>query len=243
MKYKCLVLLLLFCFSCQQNILVVAQNVEPLALNYYLAFDITAIDYQNPDGQETHSIYSNQDLGVSLLFEDISESDRYFYFASYRDTAEDSITLIGTLRFVLDNSTPFEQEVFHLEFIINEAREHLNQQAEGGYVYNNNQLLAERLRDLDWGRDNALFSNSPLSEFLLSFPDTSLAEGEVDNWPLTSNGFYFEHENLTFSEVEYRPAADEIVLSGQFNVEMKMLSCGFYSYFSIENANFKALIQ
>ncbi|MEL7426606.1 MAG: hypothetical protein AAFN81_26675, partial [Bacteroidota bacterium] len=206
-------------------------------------FDITDVNYQNPDEQETTAVFSNQDTEVSLVFEDVTESDRYLYFASYRSIPEDSIALIGALRFVLDQSTPFEQEVFHLEFVIEEAREHLTQQADGSYTYNSNEVLAERLSDENWGRDNSLFADAHLSQFLLSFPDATFPEYWVQHYTMSSNGFYFEHENLEFTSVQYQQATDEIILSGTFGVEMKELSCGFYSFFSVTNANFKVLIQ
>ncbi|MEO0874668.1 MAG: hypothetical protein AAFY48_08705, partial [Bacteroidota bacterium] len=65
MKYFCLSLLLMGCLSCTQNILVEAQDIDPIALSYFLEFDITDVNYQNPDEQETTAVFSNQDTEVS----------------------------------------------------------------------------------------------------------------------------------------------------------------------------------
>lgn len=243
MKYLLLPLLFLGCLSCKQNLIVSSQDVKPAQLNYYLEFDITEVNYQHPDQQETTAIYSNQDVESALTFKDVNDTDRYLYFATYRSTHEDSIALIGELRFVLDESTPFEQEIFHLEFVLEEARSALSQQADGSYIYNSNEVLAQRLQHQNWGQNNGLFSNSQLSQFLLSFPNANFEHQFIENYTLSSNGFYFEHEALEFSQVVYQPATDEIVLEGNFKVEIKELSCGFYSFFSIDNANFKALLQ
>lgn len=243
MKYLLLPLLFLGCLSCKQNLIVSSQDVAPAQLGYFLEFDITDVNYQDPDQQETTAIYSNQDVEVALTFQDVNESDRMLYFAQYRPVHEDSIILIGSLRFVLDESTPFEQEIFLLEFILEEARSALSQLPDGSYIYNSHEVLAQSLQNENWGQSNALFSDSQLNQFLLSFPDANFEHQWMENYTLTSNGFYFEHEELEFTAVEYRPATDEIVLDGKFSVEMKILSCGFYSFFSVDNANFKALIK
>ena len=86
-------------------------------------------------------------------------------------------------------------------------------------------------------------ANGQLNQFLLSFPNVDLGEHTMPNYTLTSNGFYFEHEQLEFSNVVYHSETNTIDLSGNFTVEMKELSCGFYSYFFVENARFQALIH
>lgn len=237
-----LLLLMTSVLGCHQNIIAEAQDVQENSLDYFLAFDITNIDYSNPDAQETTSVYSNQNLETRLQFQDLTTIDRYLFFATYLNISEDSIALIGQLQFILDESTPFEQEVFDLEFVHIEARSNLTPQPDGTYTYNNLGILAERLRQDNWGQ--SVFSgNSQLNQFLLSFPNPNLGEHHMENYTLTSNGFYFEHENLSFTDITFRESANQIDLSGNFNVEMKELSCGFFSYFSVENARFQALIQ
>ena len=66
-----LLLLVLSCWGCHQNIIAEAQDVQDSALDYFLEFDITDINYQNPDEQQTTSVYSNQDnysFKRSMLF-------------------------------------------------------------------------------------------------------------------------------------------------------------------------------
>lgn len=243
MKYLLLPLLLFSCLSCKKSILVEAQDVAPIGLNYYLAFDITDVNYQNPDQQETTSVYSTQDIESQLTFRDYNDADRYIFYTIYRDIPEDSILLIGQLRFVLDESTPFAQEVFHIEFLLEEARSELSEQPDGSYTYNSHAVLAERLQNQNWGNNDNMFANNQLNMLLLSFPDANFEHLWTGNRTLTSNGFYFQHENLEFTDVEYRPASDEIVLTGNFSVHLKELSCGFYSFFAVDNAHFKALLQ
>lgn len=237
-----LALLLFSCWGCHQNIIAEAQDLEQTALDYYLQFDITNIDYVNPDEQQTVSVSSTQDVAINLSFQELSTLDRYLYFASYHPVSDDSITLIGQLHFDLDEETPFQQEEFLLEFILIEARANLTEQPDQTFRYNDLELLATHLQNNNW-TESGFVDNGQLNQFLLSFPNVDLGEHTMPNYTLTSNGFYFEHEQLEFSDVVYHSETNTIDLSGNFTVEMKELSCGFYSYFFIENARFQALIH
>ena len=170
MKYLLLPLLFLGCLSCKQNLIVSSQDVAPAQLGYFLEFDITDVNYQDPDQQETTAIYSNQDIEVALTFQDVNESDRILYFAQYRPVHEDSIVLIGSLRFVLDESTPFEQEIFLLEFVLEEARSALSQQPDGSYIYNNHEALAQSLQNENWGAEQCFIQRQPRQSVLTQLP-------------------------------------------------------------------------
>ena len=45
MKYLSLLLVTILSYSCEQNIVAVAQNIEENSLDYFLEFDITSINY------------------------------------------------------------------------------------------------------------------------------------------------------------------------------------------------------
>ncbi|MEL7247345.1 MAG: hypothetical protein AAFO03_02965 [Bacteroidota bacterium] len=242
MKYLSLLLVTILSYSCEQNIVAVAQNIEENSLDYFLEFDITSINYLGDKEQDQTAVFSNQDLEAELVFYELNTLDRYFYFAYDLNSTEDAVALLGQLRFTLDESTPFEQEVFHLEFVLAESRSNLTEQPDGTFRYTDLSILANHLEDQDWG-SNSFFGGGRINQFLLTFPDTSLEEYGPGSYTITSNGFYFEHEHLDFTAVEYQQATNEIILSGTFGVEMKELSCGFYSFFSVTNANFRALIQ
>jgi len=59
---------------------------------------------------------------------------------------------------------------------------------------------------------------------------------------LSSNGFYFDYETLNIETIEFDYITGDITLIGNFNVDLKISSCGFYSFFRVENANFEAKI-
>ncbi len=50
-------------------------------------------------------------------------------------------------------------------------------------------------------------------------------------------------QDLDFTEVSYLAEEDAIVVGGTFEVELKVMSCGFYSFYSVQEASFRALIQ
>ncbi len=219
-----------------------AQENEQAPQNYFLTFDITGINYMNPEAQKQTAVYANQDIETELVFYELDSLDRFFSFGFGLPNTEDSVALLGQLRFVLDESTPFEQEVFHLEFVLVEDRINLQAKANGSYRYNNLEVLAKHLKNLNWAGGD-LFGGSQISQFLLSFPSASFKEHQINNQTLTSNGFYFEHEILDFTNIAYHQETNQIDLSGAFTLEMKELSCGFYSFFLVENGNFHALIK
>lgn len=235
-------LLLFFITACQTSILQEAQDIEEVQLsNYYLAMDISSISYSNPDGQDTTHVSTDQDLDVVFTFKELFSLDRHLYFA-LGSNSPDSIALLGNIRFLQNPNSDFSEDLFDLEFVVFEALSNLEQNADGTYNYLDRQLLANRLSNEGWGNQN-LFSGYNINQLMLTLPVATTPEEGWGEMILSSNGFYFPHETLELTEVTYLAEDDAIVLSGNFEVELKILSCGFYSFYNVRQASFRALIQ
>ena len=208
--------------------------------SYYLSFDAIEYDYSNPENQDAVSVYAEQDMDMELSFKDLTTLDRYLFFVYGADLPADSIAILGNLRFV-QTPTVFEQEVMDLEFVLVESLENLTLNADSTYSYISNEILYQRLMELEWGNVFDTGNPSP-SQILLTFP-FSVEEESFPYGLLTSYMFYFQHEDLTLSSINYIEEKDAIELSGNFTVDLKMPSCGFYSTHLVSDAEFIALIK
>lgn len=242
-RILCFGLLLCSATACQNSIIHEAQDVEEVQLaNYFLELDISGIDYVNPENQDTTHVSTDQDLDFSCTFKDLSLGDRYLYFADTYGLAADSIAIIGNVRFIQSIGSTFSEDLFDLEFVLTEARDNLEQNADGTYRYLDKQVLANRLATENFG-NNSLFTGNNVSQLMLTLPQPmEVLPGWEENL-LSSNGFYFPYEVLDLTEVSYLAEEDAIVIGGTFEVELKVLSCGFYSFYSVQQASFRALIQ
>jgi hypothetical protein len=242
-RILCFALLLCSVTACKDSILQEAQDIEEVQLaNYYLELDINKIDYQSVDDQDTTHVNADQDLDFNLTFKDVATEDRYLYFANTYGLASDSIAIIGNIRFIQSVGSTFPEDLFDLEFVLTEARDNLAQNADGTYVYLDNQVLANRLATENFG-NNSLFSGNNVSQLLLTLAQPIEPLQGWGDMLLSSNGFYFPHEVLDLTEVSYLAEEDAIVVGGTFEVELKILSCGFYSFYSVQHASFRALIK
>ena len=242
-RILCFGLLLCSATACQQSLLYEAQDVEEVQLaNYYLELDINDVLYASPAEQDTTHVNADQDLDFAFTFKDLALEDRYLYFANTYGLDEDSIAIIGNVRFIQSVGSAFPEDLFDLEFVLTEARDNLEQNTDGTYRYLDKEVLANRLATENFG-NNSLFSGNNVSQLLLTLAQPV---GPLSGWGdmlLSSNGFYFPHEVLDLTEVSYLAEQDAIVIGGTFEVELKVLSCGFYSFYSVQEASFRALIQ
>ena len=242
-RILCVGLLLCSATACQDSILHEAQDVEEVQLaNYFLELDINKIDYQSAEDQDTTHVNADQDLDFTFTFKDLALEDRYLYFADTYGLDVDSIAIIGNVRFIQSVGSTFSEDLFDLEFVLTEARDNLEQNADDTYSYLDKQVLAHRLATENFG-NNSLFSGYNVNQLMLTLPQP---QETLEGWGemvLSSNGFYFPYEVLDLTEVSYLAEEDAIVVGGTFAVELKILSCGFYSFYSVHQASFRALIQ
>lgn len=242
-RILCFGLLLCSATACQQSLLHEAQDVEEVQLaNYYLELDINDVLYASPDEQDTTHVNADQDLDFAFTFKDLALEDRYLYFANTYGLDEDSIAIIGNVRFIQSVGSTFPEDLFDLEFVLTEARDNLEQNTDGTYRYLDKEVLANRLATENFG-NNSLFSGNNVSQMMLTLAQPVEPLSGWGDMLLSSNGFYFPHEVLDLTEVSYLAEQDAIVIGGTFEVELKVLSCGFYSFYSVQEASFRALIQ
>ena len=242
-RILCFGLLLCSATACQQSLLYEAQDVEEVQLaNYYLELDISDVLYASPDEQDTTHVNADQDLDFAFTFKDLALEDRYLYFANTYGLDEDSIAIIGNVRFIQSVGSAFPEDLFDLEFVLTEARDNLEQNTDGTYRYLDKEVLANRLATENFG-NNSLFSGNNVSQMMLTLAQPVEPLSGWGDMLLSSNGFYFPHEVLDLTEVSYLAEQDAIVIGGTFEVELKVLSCGFYSFYSVQEASFRALIQ
>lgn len=210
---------------------------------YFLEYDIKDIEWRPEDVErDSFSIYAEQDQDVVFRFQDLAVINRIFYFNRVDMLGEDSLALLGQLIFRENTASGFAYDEHALEFVLVEDIANLELQPDGSYLYLDRAYLAERLSGQNWGHQS-LFNNEPVQQVILSYPQTF---DENDPWQtgsLISNGFYWDYEDLTLSHVVYDEANDRIQITGDFTVEIKTLSCGFYPYYSVRNAHFEAVIE
>lgn len=243
-KFRFLFLLpFLLLTACHKTILQEDADIEVAGLaDYYLEFDISDINYGGAEMQDTTRVDADQDLDFSFTFKALSSLDRYLYFASVYDLSADSIALLGNIRFIQSPNSDFSEDLFDLEFVMIEALSNLTQNTDGTYNYLDRQQLAYRLNNENWGNQH-LFGSNGINQMLLTLPVPISPEDGWGEMMVSSNGFYFQHETLELTEVTYLAEDDTIVIGGHFEVELKMLSCGFYSFYNVRQASFRGLIQ
>lgn len=202
---------------------------------YFLDFDIMKADYNEPD-QESQFVDSDQVVDF-VTFYDLNDSDRYFYFNIAPPSSIDSVTLIGAVDFESNDISTFGDDQIRLELLLTENKSNLVALADGAYRYKTNETLYQKLQEGNFG-NQGLFSNKYVNQLLLTFPSVSDTTHSVGYEMLSSNGFYFEHEILDLTTIDYDSETNAIELGGGFDVNVKMLSCGFYDFYYVTNAEF-----
>ena len=244
MKFLLSTLTIIFLISCSnstmQNAAFTEEHQNGTPLDYYLNFSIKDSVYF--EHQDSFQIESIQDLTFEMTFTDAYQSThKYPYF--YNDmTSPDSVDIIGIVRFEEDGTSNFEKSTYDLEFVLSESLENLEKIDDKTYKYLDNFMLYKQLKSNNFGNKN-LFGGGNKSTLFMSFPDIGELPNEAYYFIMSSNGFYFPHENLEFTMIEYDELENTITLKGNYNVEIKMLSCGFFSTHAVSNAEFQLIIK
>ena len=240
MKHFFPFLILIIC-SCSQQTDIQSIEANVSKIDYALNFDISKVDYQSIDESTTFPIIASQSATYDFKLESLSEQELiHFYFN--HPVSEDSINLIGTLSFTNQNQDQFNAEELLLQFVYPESKANLTQLPDSSYTYQSNLALHTRLSEIDWNNQK-LFTENNYGQFVMTVPNSTNLE--MDWHPadyLSSNGFYFDYETLNIESIDFDYITGDITLTGQFNVDLKILSCGFYSFYRVENANFEAKI-
>lgn len=231
--------LLLAACSQQTDIQSVEANVSKI--DYALNFDISKVDYQAIDESSTYSINAIQATDYGFKLESLSQQDIIHYYFNH-PVSDDSLNLIGSLYFENQDQDLFNTQELLLQFVFPEAKSNLIQLPDSTYTYQSNLALHSRLSEIDWNNQK-LFTENNFGQFIMTVPNSTNLDM---NWHpadyLSSNGFYFDYETLNIETIEFDYITGDITLIGNFNVDLKILSCGFYSFFRVENANFEAKI-
>lgn len=225
--------------SCTQD--QILEDTPPIVEDLYLNFDIHD-DVYNEEDQDRYAVISEQDLETSIQFLDAKYSFHRYPFYNHIDISDDSIFVIGTLTFNAEQSFGFKDKEILFEITVKEAKAHLDQLSDSTYVYSSNKPLYEQLMTKNFGNKN-LFGESDLSTVFITIPSTPKEFDFMAHYNYTSNGFYFSEEDLSFTSIEYDENNDRIIAEGNFEVQLKQLSCGFYSTHALTNASFKLLLQ
>jgi len=210
---------------------------DPQELNnkYFFDFDIIKINYTDPD-QDLQFVTSEQENDF-VTFRDVNMIDRYLYLGKVPSTNQDSVTLLGSVTFKNSEESTFNEDNFKLEFFFTEDKSNLIALSDSTYRFKTNRSLFIKLRDEGWGHQQ-LFGNGYVNQLLLTFPELSDTTHTWGLQTLSSNGFYFENEQLEITSVDYDEEKNSIELGGLFNVFIKELSCGFYDFYHVSNAEF-----
>lgn len=239
MKNYLFLLFLISLGSCTKSQLL--EESPPIDENYFLNFDIHD-DVYKVEEQDHFAVISDQQTESQLIFLDAKKSNRRYPSYKYMDVHEDSINIIGILNFDAQQSFGFKEKNIHFEIVVREARSNLDALTDSTYVYPSYEILYDQLSSKNFGNKNS-FATDDISNIFITIPSTQTEEEGIFAYSWTSNGFYFPHEELTFTNLEFDKTENRIIAEGKFDVELKHLSCGFWSSHAITNAAFKLKIQ
>lgn len=215
------------------------DRISALVTDYYLDFSIQDLEFgQNND---LIQLTCSQDQKYGTV---IQNKENDFFIGFGRGIPEDSVLVNMGIRFTLEDTALFVHQAFDVEFLYVENRTHLEKISEDQFIYKSNHVLADILESKKW--ENDLWNSPDKSLMQFNIPNTKIYEGDVfegmEN-EYVSNGFYYQHENFRLSEIEYLEKHDAILVTGQFDITLKVLSCGFWDLYNIKDARFHAFIE
>lgn len=226
--------------SCAKEVAIPEEDAS-VEEDFFLRFDIVDNVY-DPENQTTYSVEAMQIGTGSVVFVDAYRSKHKYPYFSYGMPPTDSLDIIGAISFESKSSFGFEVQTVDIEFVVREAISNLSSISDSTYVYTNIEKLYDQLITHDFGQKN-LFGNGDRSSIFVTIPEETV-EGEDTYHRLpTSNGFYFSHEDLDLTEIMLDSDQEIILVHGSFVVELKQLSCGFYSSHLITDAEFSLKLK
>ena len=239
------ILIILGLLSCQKNEFDNDLEVRS-APEYYLEFKVSEVGVFGESVTESSDpIYCTQDVELESYITEAREI--YGIWRITDDLEEDSIWVNCQLRFDIEGIENLEIPI-DLIFLYKESKEMLEFTSNNQYTYKSKEHLAEKLRTMDWtnfdwrGLNSLMvFSvqlDNPIIEEVLGDDNHGFDIPEINN-----TMFYYDWENFSFTNVHYSEVTDKIVLEGEFDVSLKLLSCGFWNFVNINDAHFRAMID
>jgi hypothetical protein len=231
----------LFCLACSKTASVLELEeelkiplVESIIKPDFLNFDIRKYKY---DDSMPDSFSKVESIQSSFFIKEYNMEKRTIWFVNIsEDFSKDSIYIITTLQYrptIQTGKAPY----YGLEFVYKEARNNLKLNADSTFTYLDNKYLYSKLLTANWADPNWE------SQAMLTFPEFTDHEGVQIEYLSSSNGFIYENEFFTMKSVTWDEATKEIKMAGTFKVAIKGLSCGFYNFYEVQNADFTATIK
>jgi len=232
-----LLIILIICSCTKSEIDEINNDPE----NFYLNFDINDNVYK-PEEQNEFSVKSNQDVNSPLVFVDFRKTHlRYPFYPSHLNNP-DSINIVTTVKFEGDINFGFEDKTIQMEINVYEDISNLIQINDSSYVYKSMEILYGQLLSKNFGNPN-ISKSYDRALVHISVPSQIVNLDFGYYTPYTSNGFHFPHEDIILNSIKINRDRSAIRLNGTFEVELKMMGCGFYSTHHISNAEFNLILN
>lgn len=219
--------------SCNKQI---TSKVEELKTSNELNFIAETIDYISPNAQLKFEVNAVQDESYKIEFRNTAFENIYLWYLPHSpESYIDSVYLIGRIEFNVLGSPALATEVLDIEFVFHEALDKLIINDDSTYTYINFNDFYERLLSDEWNQSGWSQNKSQIQ---LSSPTPI----QLPNWEIeySSNGIYFEDENVNIIRNSFDQELGQISVSGIFNFYIKELSCGFYQYQKLTEGKFSA---
>lgn len=201
--------------------------------DYYMNFDIVGSSYASED-QTLYSIESDQDLTIKASITEAPGGYPYHNSPYYNPVEEGKIRLLISLKFRSETQENFENTDWFFEFLVVEDLENINKLDDELFEYKSNSLLFEKMK---------LYKEENNFPLLLTMPDFQELSMGWELGVLSNVDFYFDEESYDIIELNYQSSEDKINMSGTFDVNLKVMSCGYYTFYEVRKANFNLLIE
>lgn len=223
------------CFSsCEKSPTPIDECENPKENGLYFNAITYANSYQIVDSQMVKTLYdSNRGFKVKAV-----EETNWYSGLNFDNLSSDSIYVETSFQFNVFCESEFEFEVFEIQLIYKESMEHIEESQDGYYHYKNFNHLYRSLSIQNW--DSLLFKDEIEAVAIVTIPDS------LDDWhgqPYSSNGFYFDYENFHFTDLEFDAQTNQIKMGGNFDVSIKVLSCGYFIFYDFQDACFSLKLE
>jgi len=224
--------------SCQKQDKELLNNCEDSNLYNMLCLDVNPVSYGDFITDSTRvGGRLDEDRGLIVFDPNVVNIENHFNYCN--DTlSSDSIRVVASLKYNLTQEVASFQEI-DIQFYYNEAVSNLTSNDDGILYYKDYRPFYNILKNKSWDTHD-WFACTKVN---ISIPDAALpwGSGEINN--LNSNIFGLDWENFKISSCEFDTNTQQIDFSANFDVSIKILSCGYYEFFRFENAELHALLN
>lgn len=236
---------IIFCFciclvifqSCEKSIV----NDDPCSIHNTnnITFEICDGGFLVQDSiQDQIQVTGKYDAERGLMIN--QNSFHNFHYCS-KELSPDSLYLMVSLQYALETNN-FSIPTLELQFRYAESRSNLQAASDSTFIYKDNLVLFNQLSKNNW--DTKSFSDEyECNQVLVVLPDNNVPWGDMHLGAFNNYGFYFDWENFRITAINYDSSLEQIEFSANFNVSMKVLSCGFAEFYYIKNAELTTTIN